>query len=169
MAGFDNSKSDRAYLKGMYTRNKQAGEKLLANNFRLKIEGYENLEVLVRSTQYPAMGHADVEDYAQGGLLMNQSGSLENNGEITVTCTETIKGDVLKMLKDIILNKRQVDVSMHTEAESLGGKVDGSGCKMLDCKLRSDAIEHSTEDPAGLVKPSFTIKYGWVDHETIDY
>lgn len=169
MAGFENTKANRQYMKDMYLKNRQAGEKLLANNFRLKFEGFDNLTVLVRTSQYPAMGHADVEDYSQGGLLMNQSGSLENNGEITVTCTETIKGDVLRALKDIILNKKQINIEMHSESESLGGKVDGSGCKMLDCKLRSDPIEHSTEDQVALVKPSFTIKYGWVDHEGVDY
>lgn len=169
MAGFENNKVNRPYMKDMYIKNKQAGEKLLANNFRLVIEGFEDLEVLVRSTQYPAMGYADAEDFARGGLTMVQAGSLENSGEITVTATETIKGDVLKTLKDIILNKMYVDIKLHTEAESLGGAIPFSSCKMLDCKLRSDAIEFSVEDPAALVKPSFTIKYGWVDHEGIDY
>lgn len=169
MAGFENTKANRPYMKKMYNRNKQAGEKLLANNFRLKIDGYTDNDILVRSTQYPAMGYADVEDYAHGGLLMNQAGSLENNGEITVTCSETIKGDVIKMLKEIILNKKQVDITLHSETESLGGAVPFSKCKMLDCKLRSDAIEYSTEDQAALVKPSFTIKYGWVEHEGIDF
>lgn len=169
MAGFENTKANRPYMKNMYLKNRQAGEKLLANNFRLRIDGFEQHEILVRSTQYPAMGYADVEDYAHGGLLMNQAGSLENNGEITVTCSETIKGEVLKMLKDIILNKLQKDITLHTETESLGGAVENSACKMLDCKLRSDAIELSTEDQAALVKPSFTIKYGWVEHEGIDF
>lgn len=169
MAGFENSKSNRPYLKGKYIKNKQAGEKLLANNFKLMIEGFDNFEILVRSTQYPSMGHADVEDFAHGGLTMVQSGSIENSGEVTVTATETIKGDVLSTLKKIILNKMQVNIKLHMEAESLGGEVPNTGCKMLDCKLRSDAIELSTEDPAALVKPSFTIKYGWVDHEGVDY
>ncbi len=169
MAGFENTNANRPYLKSKYDKNKQKGEKLLGNNFELRIEGFDDMAILVRSTQYPAMAYADVEDYAHGGLLMTQAGSLENNGEITVVCTETITGEVLKMLKDIILNKRQVDVKLHTEAESLGGKVDGSGCIMRDCKLRTDAVELTTEDTTSVVKPSFTIKYGWVDHETIDY
>lgn len=169
MAGFENTKVNRPYMKDMYLKNKQTGEKLLANNFRLVIEGYESLHVLVRSTQYPAMGYADVEDFAQGGLQMVQSGSLENSGEITVTATETIKGDVFKTLKNIILNKKQVDIKLHTETESIGGAIPFSSCKMLDCKLRSDAVEYSAEDQVALVKPSFTIKYGWVDHEGIDY
>lgn len=35
---------------------------------------------------------------------------------------------------------------MYVEVELLGGKVDGLGCKMFDCKFCLDVIEYLIED-----------------------
>lgn len=166
MTGFADSKADRAGLKAQLNKNIAQGEKLMGFYFDMKIEGYPDFELRVRTTQYPAMGYELAEDFGQGGLKMNQQGALQNSQEITSSCVENLKGDTLKVLKDIILNKKQVKITFAAKAESLGGgKVPFTSCTMDHCILASEAIEFSTEDTTAIVKPSFTITTSWVDHD----
>jgi hypothetical protein len=164
MSGHSNTKGNIGFLKKQYNQNKSLGEKAMAFEFKLTIAGYPNLSVLCRSAQIPAMGRSDVEDFGASGLKFVQHGALENSGEISIACVETITGDVLKTMREIIREKKYVDLTMELTSESTEGK-HGAGQKveMLDCKLRCDVIEFSTEDTAALVKPTMTAIYNFVD------
>ncbi|GAB1077447.1 MULTISPECIES: baseplate protein [Shewanella] len=162
--GHDNAKGNIGFLKSQYTRNKSAGEKALAFEFLTKFIGYDELSVLVRSAQLPATGRTDVEDYGPMGLMFVQHGALENSGEITLMVAETIKGVALKHIRDIVLNKKYVDIEISLTPESTGGKPGQEQTRLLrDCKIRSDVIELSTEDQAAIVKPTITVRYNWID------
>lgn len=162
MAGHSNSKGNVGFLKNRYQKNMAAGEKLSAAEFEMTIDGYPNLSVLVRSTQIPAMGRAAIEDFGPNGLKFEQQGPLENSGEITVTCVETIKGDVVASIYDIVSNKKYVNLKIQPTPESTGGKAPkGTAWRLEDCKLRCEAIDLATEDVTNLVKPSITITYNW--------
>ncbi|MGL4895983.1 MAG: hypothetical protein ACRCZA_13855 [Shewanella sp.] len=162
MAGHSNTKGNLGLLKTHYNKNKALGEKAQAFEFEMNVTGYPDWTVLCRSTQIPAMGRSDVEDYGAMGLLFVQSGALENSGEITVMCVETIKGVMINDLRNIIKEKKMVDITIALKSESAGtGK--GQLMQLLDCKMRCDAIELSTEDTAALVKPSITIRYNFLD------
>ncbi|EGQ8284333.1 hypothetical protein DBT82_RS17100 [Vibrio parahaemolyticus] len=164
MAGAFNAKGDMNFLKQKFTKNVQAGEKMMGTEFEMKIEEYPNISVLVRSTQFPAMGRADVEDFGQMGLGYIQNGALENKGEIAVTCVETITGTVLDMLREIVRDKKMVTVVIESTPESTKGKGAKSHRFRLEhVKARSDVIDLSTEDTAALVKPAITLQYNWVD------
>lgn len=164
MAGFFNAKGDTNFLKQRFLKNVNAGEKMMGVEFEMKILEYPDLTVLIRTTQFPAMGRADVEDYGQMGMNMTQNGALENKGEITVTCVETITGSVLKALREITKNKKMVTVSIESTPESTSGKGAAShSFKLEHVKVRSDVIDLSTEDTAALVKPSLTLLYNWCD------
>jgi hypothetical protein len=162
MPGHTNTKADLGLLRNKFRKNIDAGEKLLGAEFEMVFDGYPDLTVLIRTAQMPAMGRADVEDFGPMGLNFTQHGPLENKGEITVTCVETIKGPVVRALQDMIRGKKYVNLSIKPTPESLGGTpAKGMTCRMEHCKMRSDAIEFSTEDVQSLVKPSITVTYNW--------
>ncbi|EIM1710166.1 baseplate protein [Aeromonas dhakensis] len=162
MPGHSNSRGNIGFLKGRYQKNMAAGEKLSAAEFEMVVDGYPNLSVLVRSAQIPAIGRAEIEDFGPNGLKFVQQGPYENSGETTVQAVETIKGEVLKSLYEIVINKKYVNLTLKATPESLaGGAPQGTAWRMEDCKLRCDAIDMSTEDVTALVKVSITITYNW--------
>ncbi len=164
MAGFDNAAGDVPFLKQQMLKNVNAGEKWVAAEFDMTIEEYPEVSVLVRSTQYPAMGRSDVEDFGPNGLGFTQQGVLENKGEIAVTFAETIRGNVLKMLRECVKDKKMVTVNLKATPESLSGNSSvPHEMKLSFVKIRSDAIDVSTEDQAAIVKPSATFQYNWID------
>lgn len=164
MSGHFNAKGDLSFLKTKFNQNLAAGEKLMGAEFQMVFEGYPDLSVLIRSTQFPAMGRADVEDFGSMGLNFTQHGALENKGEITVTCVETLQGKVLEAVRDIVKNKKYVNLTIESTPESTSGtSVDSLKFKLSHCKLRSDVVEWSSEDTAALVRVSMTIVYNWVD------
>lgn len=165
MSGHANTKGNMGFLKSQFTQNLQLGEKAMAFEFKLTAKDYPNWSVLCRSSQWPAMGRSDVEDFGAGGLKFVQHGAPENSGEISIMCVETIKGDIIKDLRQIIRDKKYVDLTMELTPESTGGKSgQGQKIELLHCKLRCDVIEFSTEDTAALVKPTITAIYNWIDN-----
>lgn len=164
MSGHFNAVGDVNFLKNNFTKNLQAGEKLTGFEFEMQIAQYPNVTVLVRSTQYPAMGRSQIEDFAPMGLKFVQQGAFENSGEIVVTAVETLSGEVLKTIRQIVKNKEYVDITIRSTPESLGGNgAESALFKLSHCAFRSDAIDLSTEDQAALVKPSINITYNWFD------
>lgn len=164
MSGHFNTKGNVGFLKNQYMKNKAAGEKAAAFEFEVQIKGYPLWTVLVRTAQYPAMGRSDIEDYGAGAMLFVQHGSLENSGEISLTTVEPITGVVLQDIRDIIKEKKYVDITLRATPESMAGVAGrGQEITMLDCKIRSDVIEYSSEDSAALVKVPMTIRYNFLD------
>lgn len=166
MSGHSNTAGKMSLLKKKFRQNVDAGEKMLGAEFEMKFDGKDELTVLVRATQLPPNGRADVEDYGPMGLMFSQFGPLENKGEITVSCVETIKGIVVPYLVKTIRNKTYVDITIRPTPESLDGKAPtGMTVTLEHCKLRSDAIDLATEDVTAIVKPNLTITYNWSEWE----
>lgn len=162
MPGHINTRGNIGFLKKNYQKNMAAGEKLSSAEFEMTFDRYPNLSVLVRSTQIPSIGRAEVEDFGPQGLKFTQQGPYENSGEITVNVVETIKGDVLAAVYDMVINKKYENLTIKPTPESLaGGAPKGTAWRLEDCKLRCDAIDLATEDVTSLVKPSITITYNW--------
>ncbi|MDV1094958.1 baseplate protein (plasmid) [Raoultella ornithinolytica] len=163
MSGFANTKADTAFLKARFNKNLAAGEKLVGAEFWMTIKGFENLSVLVRTTQIPEMTREDVEDYTPGGMKMNQHGPLRNSGEFQVTCAETIEGTVLSAVKDLVYGKKYVEVELQAAAESNSGEHKGLIRTFSHCKIYSDAVDFSAEDVTAVVRPTLRIVYNWVE------
>ncbi len=162
MPGHSNTKGNIGFLKGKYKKNMAAGEKLNSAEFEMTFDAYPDLSVLVRSTQIPAIGRAEIEDFGGMGLKFVQQGPYENSGEINVTAVETIKGDVVAAIYDMVINKKYINMNIKPTPESLaGGAPKGTAWRLEDCKLRCDAIDMATEDVTSLVKPQMTITYNW--------
>lgn len=166
MTGFNNAKGNMGFLKKQLLKNINAGEKAMGFEFEMTFEDAPNLSVLIRSTQMPAMGRADVEDFGPMGLGFTQAGAFENKGEVAATAVDTLSGDVLKYLYKAVKNKEYKKITIRPTAESLNGNSPtGTVCVLDHCKIRSDAIDYSTEDTAALVKPAMTITYNWYEYE----
>lgn len=164
MAGFSNAAGNMGFLKQKFLKNVNAGEKMMGAEFKMTLDEYPEMEYLIRSTQMPAMGRAEVEDFGQNGLKINQQGTVENSGEVAVTFAETISGEGLRIIREIIREKKYVNVNIESTPESTAGVgADSHKFKLEFCKFRTDAIDLSTEDTAAVVKPSLTIGYNWFD------
>lgn len=163
MSGFSNTAPNMAFLKQRYNKNKAAGEKLISAEYWMTIKGYENLSVLIRSTQFPEMTREDVEDIAPGGVKFNQHGVMRNSGEFQVSCVETIEGDVFTAVKDLVRNKLYVDLTVQAASESKAGDAGGITRDFTDCKIYCDAIDMSSDDVTTAVRPSLRIVYNWAE------
>lgn len=136
VSGHFNARGDVTFLKVKHTMNLMAGEKLAGHEFELTVDQYPDLSVVVRSAQMPAMGRSDMEDFGPMGLKFNQHGALENSGEITVTCVETIGGRVLQMIREIVKDKKYIDITIRATPESLSGASltrSSSNCLTVSC------------------------------------
>lgn len=163
MSGFANTKADTAFLKSRFNKNVAAGEKLVGAEYWMTFKGYENLSILVRSTQIPEMTREDVEDFGPGGMKFNQHGTLRNSGEYQVTCAETIDGTVLAAVKDLVYGKKYIEVTVQAAAESNSGDHKGLIRTFSHCKIYSDAVDFSSEDVTTVVRPTLRIVYNWVE------
>lgn len=162
MSGHSNTKGQMSYVKQRFRNNLNAGEKMSGAEFEMVFDGKTDMTVLIRSAQMPQQGRADVEDFGPMGVSFTQHGPLENKGEITVACVETIKGVVIPYLTDLIRNKKYVDITIRPTPESLNGSSPkGTTCTLEHCKVRVDAVDLATEDVQALVKPNITITYNW--------
>ncbi|ENR5961783.1 baseplate protein [Enterobacter hormaechei] len=163
MSGFANTKADTAFLKSRFNKNVAAGEKLVGAEYWMTFKGYDNLSILVRSTQIPEMTREDVEDFGPGGMKFNQHGTLRNSGEYQVTCAETIDGTVLAAVKDLVYGKKYIEVTVQAAAESNSGDHKGLIRTFSHCKIYSDAVDFSSEDVTTVVRPTLRVVYNWVE------
>lgn len=163
MSGFANTKADTAFLKSRFNKNIAAGEKLVGAEYWMTFKGYDNLSILVRSTQIPEMTREDVEDFGPGGMKFNQHGTLRNSGEFQVTCAETIDGTVLAAVKELVYGKKYIEVTVQAAAESNSGDHKGLIRTFSHCKIYSDAVDFSSEDVTTVVRPTLRVVYNWVE------
>lgn len=163
MPGFANTKGDMTFLKSRFNKSLAAGERLVGAEFWMTIKGHEELSILVLTTQIPEMTREDVEDFAPGGMKINQHGPVRNSGEFQVTLGETIEGDVLKTVKEMVYGKHYMDVTMEGAAESNSGANKGLIRKYTHCKIYSDAVDFSSEDVTSIVRPTLRIIYNWAE------
>ena len=162
MPGFSNSRANLGFVKQRYNQNKAAGEKLIGSEYWLVIRGYEKLSILVRTAQIPEITREDVEDFAPGGAKFTQHGPFRNSGETQVQCAETIDGTVLKTVRDLVFNKRYVNVDLYLASESKGGPADSPACSMEDVKIYCDAVDFASEDVTAVVRPGLRLVYNWL-------
>lgn len=163
MTGFANSKPNMSFLKQRLNQNIAAGEKLISSEYWMTIKGYENISVLIRSTQFPEMTREDVEDVGPGGMKFNQHGPLRNSGEFQVSCVETIEGDVFKAVREWVREKKYLDITISAASESKGGENGGITRSFTHCKIYCDAVDLSSEDVTTAVRPSLRIVYSWAE------
>lgn len=156
------AKGNRNTFKQHFMKSRAVGERQNAAHFAMSFDGFDDLNIKVSSTQLPAMERELIESYGAMGTMQNFQGNWKNAGEITVVIEETIKGDTLATLRNIIYNKLYVDVTVDLTPEDIDFKASTS-CRMLECSLMCDVVELANESVTELVKPSVTLRYNFVE------
>ncbi|MGF1905271.1 hypothetical protein [Aliivibrio salmonicida] len=152
------------FIRKKFMEHRAVGERLNASHYKMDVEGYPNLSVKIASTQLPGLERELIETYGPLGVQSNFQGNIKNAGEITTVIEETIKGETLKDLVKIILEKEYVNISIATTPEDLEGK-ETHVCELLECSLTFDAVDLANESATEIVKPSVTIRYNFVDRK----
>ncbi len=162
MALTHNAKGNRNFMREKFIKHRKVGERAIAAHFEMKIKGHPNLDVKIAATQLPGMERELIESFGSMGVGTNFQGNYKNTGEITVSIEETIKGDTLTELKEIVQDKAYVNVEISMTPEELSGKASYT-VKLLECSIACEAIDLANESVTELVKPSVTFRYNWVD------
>lgn len=106
MSRIPNVEGDIPLLKRAYSKNVAMGERAVASDFEMTIIGYEDLTVLVRTTQLPEISRGEpVEDFGLFGQGFQQYGAIKRDGDITANIVEIKTGLVQDTLLDIIDKK----------------------------------------------------------------
>ncbi len=161
-AGLDTVKQNVPLVKSSYKKLVSMGEGAKADDFRMTIEGYPDLEYLVQSTQLPAIKREMIESKGPHGVMFNQQGNIMNAQDITVTFKEVISGEALACLQEWVREKSYLKVTLALISESQPESNAYNTVIMEDAWIEIDAVDLSVDDTTVLVKPSGTIHGNWV-------
>lgn len=162
MANISNVQQNVPLVKNSYKNLVSMGEGAKGDDFRMTVEGYQDLEFLVQSTQLPALKREMIESKGPHGVMFNQQGNLMNAQDITITFKEVITGKALEALRDWVKNKYYLQVTLALISESLPESVIANSVVLEDAWIEIDAVDLSVDDTTTLVKPSGTIHGNWV-------
>lgn len=161
MANISNVKMNIPSVNGSYKKLLALGEGTKGDDFRMTIEGYPDLEFLVQTTQLPELKRENLETYGPHGVKFNQTGKFLNAGDMTISFKEVINGTSYKALREMVKEKKYVEIKLALVSESMSSSVIPTSVKLEDCWFEIDALDLSVEDGTTLVKPSGTIHYNW--------
>lgn len=169
MANISNVQGNVPILKKSYKKFLSLGEKVTGDEFMMKIEGYDNLSYLIQTTQLPAVQRENIESYGPLGVKFLQQGRYVNAQDVSFTFVEAITGDAYKAIREIVKNKKYVNITIGIVGESKSTSNENLTVKMEDCWIELEGADLSVEDGGTLFKPSGTIHanwIGWLDDET---
>ena len=162
MPNISNVQQNVPLVKNSYKNLVSMGEGAKADDFRMTIEGYPDLEYLVQSTQLPALKREMIESKGPHGVMFNQQGNFMNAQDITIAFKEVISGKALEALRSWVTNKEYLQVTLALVSESQPESVYANSVVLEDAWIEIDAVDLSVDDTTVLVKPSGTIHGNWV-------
>lgn len=164
MSNITGVKGNVGLFKTAYTKLAAKGEGLIGTDFKLSVQGYENVsEILVQTVQIPPIMREMIESYGPMGVRLLQAGNYNNAAEIPITFKEVIKGDVYAMVRDWVVNKRYLKVKLTMTPESNPSGVKPLTFILHDCWMNLDGVDLSVEDRAAIVKPNGTLYANWIE------
>lgn len=149
-------------VKQSYLKTVSLGEAALACDFKMAIDGYDDLGFLIQATQLPEAKREVVEVFGPHGVKVQQQGRTMNSGDITFTAKEVIKGLAYRDFRQIVKDKVYVDITIGMPSESLPEGNQFNTVRLEDCWIEVDATDLGVEDSTTGVKPAGTIHYNWV-------
>lgn len=164
MANIANVAGNAANVNKTYKKLLSLGEGAKSDDFRMTFEGYSDIEFLVQATQLPELKREMVETYGPHGVKFNQAGKILNAGDMTITIKEVIEGKAYEFLRDVVKNKKYLEIKLACLGESKPGSPASLSVVLSDAWLEVDALDLSVEDGTTLVKPAGTIHYNWVSY-----
>lgn len=161
-AGLDTVQQNIPMVKNSYKNLVSMGEGAKADDFRMTIEGYDDLEYLVQATQLPAIKREMIESKGPHGVMFNQQGNFMNAQDITITFKEVISGRALEAIRDWVREKKYLQVTLALISESLPESEGSNSVVLEDAWIEIDAVDLSVDDTTVIVKPTGTIHGNWV-------
>lgn len=153
-------------FKESYNTHVAKGEGLIGTDFELEVEGYEDNTTLVQAVQMPPIMRELIESFGPMGVRVLQQGNYNNAAEIPITFKEVIKGDVYKMVREWVMQKKYLKCKLKATPESQNGEGSAPHAFVLiDCWLNLEGVDLSVEDRAALVKPAGTLHANFIDLE----
>lgn len=149
-------------IKKSWKRLTGLGEGQVGNEFIMEFEGNENIRFLVQSTQFPALQRANVETFGPHGVMFRQQAWFQNAQDISISFKETIKGHAYEFLRDLVTNKKYINIKLTAAGESYLDGNAHAAVRLEDSWIEIDAVDLSVEDGTALVRPSGTIHANWV-------
>ena len=162
MPNISNVQQNVPLVKNSYKNLVSMGEGAKADDFRMTIEGYPDLEYLVQSTQLPALKREMIESKGPHGVMFNQQGNFMNAQDITIAFKEVISGKALEALRSWVTDKEYLQITLALVSESQPESVYANSVVLEDAWIEIDAVDLSVDDTTVLVKPSGTIHGNWV-------
>lgn len=163
MANISNVSHSIPLVKRSYQKLLSYGEGATAEDFRMVVEGYLDLEFLVQAAQLPPLGREPVEGFGPHGVQFTQQGRYKNIAEVPVTFKEVLSGVTYAAARDWVLNKRYLMVTLGLLAESEPNSNPYNTVVMYDTWLELEGVDLSVEDST-LVKPTGTLHANWLDY-----
>lgn len=132
------------------------GERAIGNDFQFICDQYPDLTFLCTGFQIPEMKRQVIEDFGPHGVETRWYGRPLNAPEMTLTVKETLSGKAYQILKEIVREKKYVDITVGLTAESQPTSTEHTTWKMWNCVLSLDATDLSV-DGDEVLKPSVTV------------
>jgi hypothetical protein len=139
------------------------GEKATADDFRMTIDGYPDIEFLIQTTQLPPIKREMVEIVGPHGVQVQQQGKIINAHEVSISFIETVSGSVLAMLRECVKGKKYLDIKLALVSEAETTSSAPTTVLFESTWIESDAIEFSVDDNTPL-KPAGTLHVNWVSY-----
>jgi hypothetical protein len=163
MANIANVSHSMPLVKKSYQKLLSYGEGATSDDFRMTIEGFDDLEYLIQATQLPPLAREPIEGFGPHGVQFTQQGRYKNIAEVPITFKEVLTGIVYEKLRDWVLNKKYLTVTLGLVAESAPESNPFNTIVMYDTWIELEGVDLSVED-ATLVKPAGTLHANWLDY-----
>jgi hypothetical protein len=169
MANVSEVKHSIPLVRGSYKKLLATGEGAKADDFRMVIEGYPDLEFLIQASQLPPVKREPIESRGPHGVQFVQQGNFLNTAEVPITFKEVIKGKAYEAIRSWVKEKKYLTVTLALISESQPDSVPSNTIVMGDVWLEIDGADLSVDDGTTLVKPAGTLHvndlFGLVDGE----
>ncbi len=163
MANIANVAHSIPLVKRSYQKLLSFGEGATSDDFRLTVDLYPNLEYLVQTTQLPALSREPIESFGPHGVQFVQMGRYKNAQEVPISFKEVISGKIYEAIRDWVLNKRYVTVTLGLISESDPQSNAFNTVVMYDTWIELEGADLSVED-ATLIKPTGNLHANWLDY-----
>jgi len=161
MANIKTQRANVSLVKRSYKNLLAMGEGINGADFRMIFEGYPDMEFLVQMTQLPGIKRETIESKGPHGVGFKQQGNVINSDDITVTFKEVVTGKAYEFLRDVVLNKKYLDIILSLVSETAPDGLPATSVMLEDCWIEIDGTDLSVEDGTTIVKPNGTIHYNW--------
>ena len=136
------------------------GERAVQSDFKVTFEGYEDLWVLIRTAQTPAISRGDnVEDFGPFGMAFQQYGNLKRDGDISANIVEVKSGRALKAIRSIVEDRQYINVKV----ELVGEGQKGDGWELQMCTVQAEPGDLDVEGQTTALRIPLQIHHNWFE------